>query len=176
MRVLVALDGSPLSEQALGGIVALELRGGDEVILATVLNAREIHETWRAEAVASPDMPRVVPIGQVPAVIHHGPGNAVEDRNQALERTRIEATEYLEGLRPTLPGGVDVRVAVEWADSPAAGIVELARREGVGLVILGTHGRTGLTRLLMGSVAEQVLRTSPVPVVLIREGMGPPPG
>ncbi|MGD9935300.1 MAG: universal stress protein [Dehalococcoidia bacterium] len=175
MRVLVALDGSPLSEQALEGIAALEPMNTDEIVLVTVLNAADIHETWRESPVATADTPRVVPIGQVPPISVHGPGAAVEDRNQALERARTEATEYLEGQRNRVLAGVPARVVVAWADSPAEGIVELAQREGAGLVLLGTHGRTGLTRLLMGSVAEQVLRTSPVPVVLMRAGMAPPP-
>ncbi len=175
MRVLVALDGSPLSERALDAITALEPDEQDEVILATVLNADDIHETWREADSATFETPRVVPIGQVPPISSHGPGAAVEDRNQALERTRMEATEYLDVCRDRLPAEITVRAVVTWADSPAEGIVDLAARETVNLVVLGTHGRTGLTRLLMGSVAEKVLRTSPVPVVLIRERMAPAP-
>ena len=175
MRVLVALDGSPMSERALDGLAALEPVSGDDVVLVTVLNAADIHETWRDSPTATSETPRVVPIGQIPPISVHGPGAAVEDRNQALERARTEAIDYLEGQRRKVPADVPARVVVAWADTPAEGIVELAQTEGAGLVLLGTHGRTGLTRLLMGSVAEQVLRTSPVPVVLMREGMAPPP-
>ena len=171
MRILVALDGSRLSERALDGVLSLEPHETDEILLVTVLNAADIHETWRESPTATTDTPRVVPIGQVPPISVHGPGAAVEDRNQALERARAETTDYLEGCRSRLPAGVPARVIVAWADSAAEGIADVAQGEGAGLVVLGTHGRTGLTRLLMGSVAERVLRTSPVPVVLIREGM-----
>lgn len=47
-------------------------------------------------------------------------------------------------------------------------LVELAQHENVDLVVMGTHGRTGLARLLIGSVAEQVVRHSPVSVLVVR--------
>ena len=48
-------------------------------------------------------------------------------------------------------------------------IVELAAEEEVELIVLGTHGRTGFRRLLMGSIAEAVVRTAPCPVLTLRE-------
>jgi len=47
-------------------------------------------------------------------------------------------------------------------------VCDQARESGADLIVLGTHGRRGIGRLLMGSDAEQVLRLSPVPVLLIR--------
>jgi nucleotide-binding universal stress UspA family protein len=55
----------------------------------------------------------------------------------------------------------------------AATILRVAREEDVSLIVLSTHGRTGLSRLVLGSVAETVLRSSPAPVFLIRAF--PPP-
>lgn len=52
---------------------------------------------------------------------------------------------------------------------PAREIVELAKEEGVDLIVMGTHGRTGLGRLLMGSVAEAVVRRAPCPVLTFKE-------
>ncbi len=54
---------------------------------------------------------------------------------------------------------------------PASVITETAAETEADVVILGTHGRTGLSRLLMGSVAEEVLRHSPCPVLTIRADM-----
>ena len=51
---------------------------------------------------------------------------------------------------------------------PAASIVEYATATGSGLIVMGTHGRTGLAHLLMGSVAEQVVRTASCPVLTVR--------
>jgi nucleotide-binding universal stress UspA family protein len=52
---------------------------------------------------------------------------------------------------------------------PAGEIVRLAGEEGAEMIVLGTHGRTGMTRLLMGSVAEGIVRRSPCPVLVYRE-------
>jgi nucleotide-binding universal stress UspA family protein len=54
------------------------------------------------------------------------------------------------------------------SDSPAEEIVKYAQAEQVDLIVLGTHGRPGFTHLLMGSVAEKVVRTAPCPVLTLR--------
>jgi nucleotide-binding universal stress UspA family protein len=71
--------------------------------------------------------------------------------------------------------GIDVPVvtAVE-SGTPAAQIVRYAERHGIDLIVVGTHGRTGVTRALLGSVAERVVRTAPCPVLAVaREPRGP---
>ena len=61
-------------------------------------------------------------------------------------------------------------VAVTITDnSPAAAIAEYARGNDIDLVLVGTHGRGGLSHLLMGSVAERVVRTAPCPVLTVRD-------
>jgi nucleotide-binding universal stress UspA family protein len=62
---------------------------------------------------------------------------------------------------------VQVECRVEEGDA-ATGIVRAARATESDLIVMGTHGRTGLGRLLMGSVAEQVLRTAPCPVATVK--------
>jgi|SRR6187397_451180 universal stress protein A len=52
---------------------------------------------------------------------------------------------------------------------PAAAIVDYAGATGTSLIVMGTHGRTGLAHLLMGSVAEEVVRTAPCPVLTVRQ-------
>jgi universal stress protein A len=52
---------------------------------------------------------------------------------------------------------------------PAAAIIDYAIATGAGLIVMGTHGRTGLAHLLMGSVAEQVVRSAPCPVLTVRQ-------
>jgi nucleotide-binding universal stress UspA family protein len=58
-----------------------------------------------------------------------------------------------------------VRQCVE--GDPATEIVRVARERAADLIVMGTHGRTGLSRLLMGSVAEQVVRQAPCPVLTV---------
>ncbi len=69
--------------------------------------------------------------------------------------------------RRALAFGVAARVVVRHGGVVDA-ILDEARRSGARLLVMGTHGRTGLSRLLMGSVAEQVLRRSEVPVMTVR--------
>jgi len=52
---------------------------------------------------------------------------------------------------------------------PAEAIIDYAGATGTSLIVMGTHGRTGLAHLLMGSVAEQVVRTAPCPVLTVRQ-------
>jgi nucleotide-binding universal stress UspA family protein len=60
----------------------------------------------------------------------------------------------------------DVRVVV---DSPTSAIFAQVRESGANLIVMGTHGRTGLRRLLFGSVTEAVMRHAPVPVIAVHE-------
>jgi universal stress protein A len=65
--------------------------------------------------------------------------------------------------------GATVEYRVVFGD-PAATVVRIAHEDAVDLIVMGTHGRSGLSRLLLGSVAESVVRTAPCPVLTIREG------
>jgi len=53
--------------------------------------------------------------------------------------------------------------------TPAEAIIDYAGATGTSLIVMGTHGRTGMAHLLMGSVAEQVVRTAPCPVLTVRQ-------
>jgi nucleotide-binding universal stress UspA family protein len=54
------------------------------------------------------------------------------------------------------------------SDSPAEEIADYARDASIELIVVGTHGRTGVSHLLVGSVAERVVRTAPCPVLTVR--------
>ncbi|HXD75499.1 MAG TPA: universal stress protein [Vicinamibacterales bacterium] len=62
----------------------------------------------------------------------------------------------------------DARVAVRVAPDPADAIVQYGRETHAGLIVLGTHGRTGVSRFFMGSVAEHVVRRADAPVLVVR--------
>jgi universal stress protein A len=74
-------------------------------------------------------------------------------------------------LAQLLPDAQEAKVEVTRAvaiGSPSQTIVETAEAEHVDLIVMATHGRTGLSHLLIGSVAERVVRTAPCPVLTIR--------
>ncbi len=79
-----------------------------------------------------------------------------------------------EGVAKATNAGLKAKGNVSLGE-PGYEIVEYARKIGADAIVLGTHGRTGLKRLFMGSVAEGVLRTAPVPVVTVREDAITPP-
>ncbi len=79
---------------------------------------------------------------------------------------RKELEEQLRGVEVPDPT-IRVERVVEEGD-PAATIVRVAEAAGADLIVLGTHGRTGVGRLLMGSVAEAVLRRAACPVLTVK--------
>lgn len=80
---------------------------------------------------------------------------------------REDAAAAVERIR-SLAAGSDVRVTTEIVEGkPSREIVGYAEREGCDLVVMGTHGRGGIDRLLLGSVAESVVRASSVPVTTV---------
>jgi nucleotide-binding universal stress UspA family protein len=80
-----------------------------------------------------------------------------------------EAEEYLETMAERLreDGVPGVRTSV-WYGAAAPSILEAARRTNPDLIVMSTHGRSGIGRLIVGSVAESVLRRTRTPIFLIR--------
>lgn len=94
----------------------------------------------------------------------HGYGAVmVEVRPADYPRQMFEA---LKQLQPPYP---EVRVEHVLAEGrPGTEILRVAQERGCDLIVMGTHGRTGLMSLLMGSVTEEVLRQAPCPVLTVR--------
>ena len=84
---------------------------------------------------------------------------------------RQEAEEYLYSKRDELMrAGYNVKAFVGEA-SPAEHIMGIAAEQTVDLIVMSTHGRRGLTRWALGSVADKIVRHGPCPVLLIRQKM-----
>jgi nucleotide-binding universal stress UspA family protein len=92
----------------------------------------------------------------------------------------VEAQETAEGYLRTMAADLAARGrSVEWKvwyDDPARAIADAARYNGVDLIAMSTHGRGGLGRLIVGSVAEALVRQAPVPVLLVRGELSWVPG
>jgi nucleotide-binding universal stress UspA family protein len=110
-------------------------------------------------------------VWQPPSVRPHqlvfSPPSQLEER-EAASRERAEAmmADFRELLESHGQSADHELLAV---GDPADEILALAERGGYDLVILGTHGRSGTQRFLLGSVAAQVLRRAPCPVITVRE-------
>ncbi|MEQ1506209.1 MAG: universal stress protein, partial [Myxococcota bacterium] len=88
-------------------------------------------------------------------------------RDEDTRRTEHARTALTARLRGTPYAGAIVHVKV---GDPASRIVELAREIGAGLIVVPSHSRTGLPRLVLGSVAEHVARFAPCPVLVLPAG------
>jgi nucleotide-binding universal stress UspA family protein len=93
------------------------------------------------------------------------PGGGFRQRVDQVRAAREAAAQGIveRGHRERVP----IRCLI-WEGDPGEAIVEAAVAEGVDLIVVGTHGRRGMDRLVMGSVSERVVRSSPVPVVVAR--------
>lgn len=91
----------------------------------------------------------------------------------SVEEIRAEAEQRLRDLEIPIDG-IRVERRLEVGD-PAAEILNAARLAGADLIVMGTHGRTGLGRLLMGSVAEQMVRRADCPVLTVAHPPASPP-
>ncbi|MDS0299643.1 universal stress protein [Halogeometricum sp. S1BR25-6] len=94
------------------------------------------------------------------------PSGSEEWYDDARER----AESLLEEARTVLPADATVETRIE-VGRPAATILDVAREGAVDHVVLGSHSREGISRILLGSVAEAVARRSPVPVTVARTSM-----
>jgi nucleotide-binding universal stress UspA family protein len=103
----------------------------------------------------------IVPVGPDPSLVTSVPP-------EYYTETEGQSREALgRVVQPDWPQPAGVVVEVRWGD-PVDAVAAYARDRGVDLLVLSTHGRTGLSHALMGSVAERILREAPCPVLTIR--------
>ena len=140
-HVLVALDGSDESEAILNSVRALGKMGAK----ATLLHVLSEESVFGVEGFPPPP--------------------------SSMEILMDQADEYLESVARDLENDLGhVSIHVEIAPNPARGILDVAQSLGVDLIAMATHGRTGLRRALMGSVADKVLRAATEPILLKKPG------
>ena len=142
-RILVPLDGSPVSEQVLTPVTLLAHSTGASIILV-----------------------QVVPTGGSIRRIAAHPFRRLSTQDNIAQHE--ETSGYLNALAEEIRSkGTDVTIDVAHG-TPAEEIVAMGTRHRASLIAMCTHGRTGLRRLALGSVAEQVLRQSAMPLLLYR--------
>lgn len=112
--------------------------------------------------------------------VHHQAPAAPEavippDKQVTPAELDAEARQKLDDLRRTLLQGVESvsLVSLENVSAPLA-ICDYAAQHGIDLIVIGTHGRTGMSRLLLGSVAEKVVRHASCPVLVVPHAKRPP--
>jgi len=139
-RILVPVDGSPPSRRALEAAVDLAKSLDASVVLCHVVDpAKAAMMTFGNPAFAS------------------GCIDALRDEGEAIVETAKERCG-------DLAGGLQSFVV---QGNPAEEIAQVAQALHAGWIVMGSHGRSGLSRMLMGSVAEGVLRHASVPVMIV---------
>jgi len=142
-RLLVPTDGSFAVERAISHAIDLAEVHGAAIDALYVVNATSY--------------------GGLPMeTAWDGIGRALEDEGEA-------AVDRVRELAEARNADVPVRTCVV-NGSPSRSIVDHARSNECDLIVMGTHGRGGIDRLLLGSVAERVVRAAPVPVTTVRVG------
>ncbi|MBW2634795.1 MAG: universal stress protein [Deltaproteobacteria bacterium] len=90
------------------------------------------------------------------------------DPTDAQVRVVSKAKEYLDNLKEQLfAKKIDIEIHTPYG-IPAVKIIEVSRRHDIDLIAMSTHGRSGIGRWLLGSVAEKIVRHSEIPVLLLR--------
>ena len=171
-RILLALDGSPMDAAAFDEAVRIAA-GGAEIHLLHVVPSRAVPVGTPLMGMVDTTPSGPMAVGGTGAVAHvsggfpsSAPGKACREDEP---RIYDQAVRYLEGYRRRLSGvpGQDlIRTG-----APADAILEVALMFNIDLIVMSTHGRTGVARWFLGSVSDAVLRRSQLPVLLVRKGL-----
>jgi nucleotide-binding universal stress UspA family protein len=146
-KILVCLDGSELAEQILPYASEEAIYFGSELVLLRVITN-----------------PSSVPMAAAGV-----PAYTAEAVTQQIESEEQESKAYLERLaNPLREKGVRIQCVSLHGLQVGEAIVGYADESNVGLIAIATHGRSGLGRLVFGSVADFVLRESGLPILLIK--------
>jgi nucleotide-binding universal stress UspA family protein len=145
-RILVPLDGSALAEQAIPTAGRIARATGGSVVLVQVISP-------------------LFEYGYGPYLLQ--PTRYMDDL--ALRDDLSEATHYLERVATSIHlVGVETEVEA-WHGSAAVMILSAARAKNIDLIVMCSHGYTGLKRWVLGSVAQKVARHAPVPVLVLHQ-------
>ena len=139
-KILVPLDGSGLAKKALDEAEKLAKIFDSEIILFQVVPFMPIY--------GSPEL-------VTPLIVD-------EKQKEVAERYLTKLSEELKGK------GFKVMAMVKTGQQVAMEIIDFARESGVDLIVMNTHGRSGITRWVLGSTAHKVLTRAETPILLLR--------
>ncbi|MBI1452764.1 MULTISPECIES: universal stress protein [Acinetobacter] len=142
-HILVALDESPMAYAAVEQALSLAQDLKSQVTIMSVI---------AIDPFVGVDFYKVAP--------------AITDYFMQAEKN---AKERLEDVKQSfIRDGINVQTKLIHGVSPSQGIIQVADEAGADLIIMGSHGRTGIQKVMLGSVAQNVLTQSPIPVLIIK--------
>lgn len=139
-KILVPLDGSALAERAINHAAEIARGTGAELILLEVVQ---------------------LPLAKVPEA-------GAKEEEKSIREAADEAKAYLNRIAAReIAEGIKTRIVV-LEGAVAGAILGFAHNEDVDILVMSTHGRTGFSKALLGSVAEEVMLTTKRPVMLVK--------
>jgi nucleotide-binding universal stress UspA family protein len=166
-QILVPMDGSRQAESALERALAFAQPGVKLALLRvtpepTHPNLRPSSDAAHAGHIRQPDLAEI-------KAINVFAGSASVTGDARIQAEAAAATAYVEDMaQRLLARGIHARVMTCAAATASAGILQTAASIGSDLIVMGSHGRGGLKRLLIGSTADAVVRGATMPVVVCR--------
>lgn len=145
-HLLIATDGSDVSHKALDHGLGLAKALQAKVSVVTVTEGWDVVVIGEAAIVFPPEQ-------------YEKAAAANADHILAAARRAVEKPEY---------AGLDCEFVHMTEHHPAEGIIEAAKDKGCDLIVMASHGRRGLSRLVLGSEANEVVTRSPLPVLICR--------
>jgi nucleotide-binding universal stress UspA family protein len=149
-KILAPTDLSDVSARGLKYACSLAKDFGAEVIIINVIKVDELMSVFRQL--------------QDTQIARWEQANVLQAR--LVDRHRELLDEFVKQQVPEVGSDLNARKVVEVGE-PYATLVEWAKKEQVDVIVMSTHGRTGMPRMMLGSVTEKVLRSSPCPVLAI---------
>lgn len=144
-RILVATDGSPLSKKAVAGAIGLASSLGAELVALKVV-------------------PRY-PL----SYIEGGITVSMEETRRVEQQWIDAATEIVRDVTAKAAAkGVTAKAVTAKSDQPSEAIIAAAKKQNCDLIVMASHGRRGIKRLLLGSETQHVLTHSTIPVLVLR--------
>jgi nucleotide-binding universal stress UspA family protein len=170
MKIMATFDGSAFAESTLPLLERMARLPDAEFVLLSV--AQEAHGQRARDRVRRPTVATLGGAGGGGSafVIQPTPERYAEVKGQAMQRYLDDGAAYLHDLVKRLPSGPTYTVETHISHDAAATIVERSLVEEPDVIVMATHGRTGLAHLLFGSVAEQVVHSGVAPVLLVHPG------
>ena len=139
-KILCPIDHSDCSKEALKYAVSFAMRDEAKLYLLHIIDIRSFNESLNAMPTQIPD-------------------------NETLEQLRIK---LLDCIPEEIRDDMDVE-AIVIQGIPFVEIISTSREKEIDMIVMGSHGRTGISHMMLGSVSEKVVRKAPCPVLIVRQ-------
>lgn len=165
MKIMATFDGSPFAEAVLPLLGRLAALPGAEFILFRAVD--DAHGV-RAAEMGRPDQAYGFSgQGTQPHTYEQAEPSLVANKEQAIDARIDEISGYLSALGKKLPQGASFTVHPEIDKDSASAIIRIAERVHPDVIVMATHGHSGIVHALVGSVTEKIIQSGVAPVLVI---------